>query len=110
MFRLQPHVLTSEQELHSDEMFYKFHVLMGHISPIIMYYCNFPLSYIFVKSQVIYRTQKVDFDLQPTSVIYIRCKADVIAGTEGLRILRILRISPYSVRMRENTDQNSSEY
>ena len=43
----------SEQGLHSDEMFYKVYVLMGHISPIIMYYCNFSLSYIFVKSQVI---------------------------------------------------------
>ena len=48
----------------SDEMFYEVYVLMGDISPIIMYYCNFSLSYIFIKSQVIYRTQKVDFDLQ----------------------------------------------
>ena len=86
-----------EQELHSDEMFYEVYALMGHISPIIMYYCNFPLSYIFVKSQVIYRIQKANFDLQPTSVIYIRCKADVIDYTIGLRILRILRVSPYSV-------------
>ena len=70
-----------EQELHSDEMFYKVYVLMGDISPIIMYYCNFALSYIFVKSQVIYRTQKADFDLQPTSLIYIQYKADVIDDT-----------------------------
>ena len=68
----------SEQELHRDEMFNKVYVLIGNISPIIIYYCNFPLSYIFVKSQVIYRTQNADFDLQPTSVIYILCKADVI--------------------------------
>ena len=69
--------LYLEQE-HSDEMFYKLYVLMGDITPVIMYYCNSPLSYIFDKSQVIYRTQKTDFDLQPTSVICIRCKADVI--------------------------------
>ena len=59
---------------------------------------------------MIYRTQKADFDLQLTSVIYIRCKADVIDDTERLFILRILRISPYSVRMRENKDQNNYEY
>ena len=76
--------LSIEQELHSDEMFYKAYVPMGDISPVIMYYCNFPLSYVFVKSQVIYRTQKADFDLQPTSEIYTRCKADVIDDTEGL--------------------------
>ena len=29
---------------------------------------------------------------------------------EMVRIRRILRISPYSVRMRENADQNNSEY
>ena len=75
--------LSIEQELHSDEMFYKAYVPMGDVSPI-MYYCNFPLSYIFVKSQVIYRTQKADFDLQPTSEIYTRCKADVIDDIEGL--------------------------
>ena len=51
---------------------------MGDITPVIMYYCNSPLSYIFDKSQVIYRTEKTDFDLQPTRVICIRCKADVI--------------------------------
>ena len=96
----------SEQELHRDEMFDKVYVLMGDISPIIIYFANFPLSYIFVKSQVIYRTRKADFDLQPTSVIYILCKADIIDDTEGLHILRI---SPYSVRMRENKDQNNSE-
>ena len=83
---------------------------MGDIFSIIMYYCNFPLYYIFVKSQVIYKTQKADFDLQPTSVIYIRWKADVIDDTEGLCILRILHISLYSFQMRENTDQNNSEY
>ena len=43
-------------------------------------------------------------------IIYIRCKVDVIDDTEGLRILCVLRISPYSVRMRENTDQNNFEY
>ena len=80
---------------------------MGDIFSIIMYYCNFPLYYIFVKSQVIYRTQKADFDLQPTSVIYIPWKADVIDDIEGLCILRI---SLYSVQMWENTDQNNSEY
>ena len=94
----------SEQELHNDEMFYKVYVLMGDISPIIMYYCNFFLSYIFIKSPVIYRAQKANFDLQPTSVIYIRCKADFIDDTIGLRILHILCISPYSVRMQENAD------
>ena len=51
-----------------------------------MYYCSFSLSYIFVKSQVIYRTQKTDFDLHPTGVIYTRCKAGVIDDTEGLQI------------------------
>ena len=86
----------------SNEMFCKVYVLMGDISPIIMYYCNFPLSYIFVKSQMIYRTQKVDFDLHSTSIIYIQCKADVIYDTEGLRILCIFRIFPYSVRKWEN--------
>ena len=55
-----------------------------------MYYVNFPLSYIFVKSQVICRTQKVDFDLQPTSIIYTRWKADIIDDTEGLQT-KILR-------------------
>ena len=60
------------------------------IPPIIMYYFNFPLSYIFVKSQVICRTQKVDFDLQPTSIIYTRWKADIIDDTEGLQT-KILR-------------------
>ena len=30
--------------------------------------------------------------------------------TFGLNMERSLRISPYSVRMRENTDQNNSEY
>ena len=43
-------------------------------------------------------------------IIYIRCKVDAIDDTEGLRILCVLRISPYSVQMRENTDQNNSEY
>ena len=43
-------------------------------------------------------------------IIYIRCKVDVIDDTEGLRILCVLLTSPYSVRMRENTDQNKSEY
>ena len=43
-------------------------------------------------------------------IIYIRCKVDVIDDIEGLRIFCVLRISPYSVRMRENTDQNNFEY
>ena len=43
-------------------------------------------------------------------IIYIRGKIDVIDDTEGLRILCVLRISPYSVRMRGNTDQNNFEY
>ena len=43
-------------------------------------------------------------------IIYIRCKVDVIDDTEGLRMLCVLRISPYSVRVRENPDQNNSEY
>ena len=62
--------LYIEQELYSDEMFYKACVPLGDISPIIIYYCNFPLFYIFVKSQVINRTKKADFDLQP---MQIRC-------------------------------------
>ena len=88
-------------------MLNKVYGLMGDISPIIIYYCNFPLFYIFVKSQVIYRTQKAEFHLQPSSVIYIRCKAGVIDDIEGLRILRVF---PYSVQMLENADQNNSEY
>ena len=68
--------LYLEQELHIDGMFCKACVPLGDISPIKMYCCNFSLSYIFVKSQVIYSTQKADFDLQPTSAIYTRCKAD----------------------------------
>ena len=51
-----------------------------------MHYCSFSLSYIFVKSQVIYRTQKADFDLHPASVIYTRYKAGVMDDTEGLQI------------------------
>ena len=39
---------------------------------------------------MIYRTQKTDFDLQPTSVIYTRRKACVIDDSEGLQI-KILR-------------------
>ena len=60
------------------------YVLMDDIFLIIMYYSDYPLSYIFVKSQVIYRIQKPDLNLQPTSVIYTRCKADFIDDTEGL--------------------------
>ena len=72
-----------------------------------MYYCNFPLSCIFFKSQVkyIYITPKADFDLQTASVIYTQCKADVIDDTEDLT-----SISPCSVQMRKNADQNNSEY
>ena len=50
-----------------------------------MYYYNFPLSYIYVKSQVLNWTQKTDFDLQPISVIYTRCNVDVIDDTVGLQ-------------------------
>ena len=53
---------------------------------LLVYYCNFPLHCIFVKPQVIYRTQKTDFDLQPTSVIYTQIKACITDGTEGLKI------------------------
>ena len=60
------------------------YVLMDDIFLIIMYYCDYPLSYIFVKSQVIYRIRKADFNLHPTSLIYTRCKADFIDDTEGL--------------------------
>ena len=60
------------------------YVLLDDISLIIMHYCNYPLSYIIVKSQVIYRIQKADFNLQPTSLIYTGCKADFIDDTEGL--------------------------
>ena len=51
-----------------------------------MYYCKFPLSYIFVKLQLIYRTHKADFDLCSTSVIHTQCKADVTYDTEGMQI------------------------
>ena len=57
---------------------------MGDIFLIIMYYCDYPLSYIFVKSQVIYTFQRADLNLQPTSVIYTPFKADFIDDTEGL--------------------------
>ena len=50
-----------------------------------MYYYNFPLSYIYVKSQVLNWTQKTDFDLQPISVIYTRCNVDAIDDTVGLQ-------------------------
>ena len=49
-----------------------------------MYYCNFPLSYIFVNPQVISGTQKTDFDLHPNSVIYTEWKAGVIDDTESM--------------------------
>ena len=88
-------------------MLSKVYVLMGDTSPIIMYYCNSPLSYIFVKSQVVSRTQKADFDLQPTSVIYIRCKANVINDYWRTPYTPYLSIS---VQIRENTAQNNSEY
>ena len=39
---------------------------------------------------MIYRTQKTDLDLQPTSANYTRRKACVIDDTEGLQI-KILR-------------------
>ena len=42
------------------------------------------MSYIF-KSQVIYKIQKADFDLHPTSVIYARSKAHVTNNNEGLQ-------------------------
>ena len=50
-----------------------------------MYYYNFPLSYIYVKPQVLNWTQKTDFDLQPINVIYTRCNVDVIDDTVGLQ-------------------------
>ena len=59
-------------------MLHKAYIPLGDISSILVYYCNFPLSYIFGKSQVIYSTQKADFDLQSTSVIYARWKGDVM--------------------------------
>ena len=60
------------------------YVVMDDIFLIIMYYWDYPLSYIFVKSQVIYRIQKADLNVQPTSVIYTRYKADFVDDTEGL--------------------------
>lgn len=60
------------------------------ISRIIMYYYNFPLTYIFVNLQVISRSQKTDFDLHPNSVIYTGWKAGVIDDTESMSI-KILR-------------------
>ena len=53
-------------------------------------YCNFTFCNVFIKSHLTYRSQKTDFDLQPTSVIYTRCKAIVIDDTERLQI-KILR-------------------
>lgn len=61
-------------------------VSLTNISTTKMYYCKFPLSYIFVKLQLIYRTHKADFDLCSTSVIHTQCKADVTYDTEGMQI------------------------
>ena len=88
--------LYLEQELHSDEMSCKVF--------------NFPLPYIFVKPQVICRAQKADFDLQPTSVIYIRCKADVIDDT-GLRIYSVtLRIQSECRKIRTKITPNTNTF
>ena len=65
---------TSPTGLFPDQTFPRRIFTLVDISPIIIYYWNFPLSYIFAKSQVMYRTQKSDFDLRPTSVIYSRFK------------------------------------
>ena len=58
-----------------------------------MYCCNFPLPYIFAKWQVIYRTQKTEFDLQPTSLIYTQFKSCAIDETEGLQIKILITIN-----------------
>ena len=81
-----PPTNTSPSGLFSNQTFCQRSFPRLYISPIIMYYCNFPFSYVFVKLQVIHRTQETDFDLQPTSVIYTLCKAYIINDTERLQM------------------------